>query len=237
MSIKATDLPNLLHIRPQQNMSDKIFERISDLIRSGELPEGYVFPNETILCEQLSIGRSTIREAYKALELSGYVTRSKRGTTVNGASSILGATPLKAMVSHSSEQDFLEFRLMLEAQTAALAAQRATSDELASLQSTLDSLVSAREKGDSESMIQLDRNFHEGIASASHNPLMITAMAAVSEAWENETKRNFFHAGSKNSDVLNQMTLQHQNILNAIHIQDPDSARKLMLEHISYVSA
>lgn len=237
MSNRPTDLPNLLHIQPQQNMSDRIFEQISELIRSGELPEGYVFPNETVLCEQLSIGRSTIREAYKALELSGYVTRSKRGTTVNGVSSILGATPLKVMVSHSSEQDFLEFRLMLEAQTAALAAHRADPDELASLQNILDSLVLAKEKGDSEDMVQLDRRFHEGIASASHNPLMITSMAAVSEAWENETKRNFFKAGTHNSDVLDQMTLQHQNILNAIQNHDSDTARTLMVEHITYVSA
>ena len=65
-------------------MSDMVYEKISMLIQNGDIPEGYVFPNEAVLCEQLAIGRSTIREAYKALELSGYVTRTKRGTIVKG---------------------------------------------------------------------------------------------------------------------------------------------------------
>ena len=92
-------------------MSDMIYEKISQLIQSGELPEGYVFPNETVLCEQLSIGRSTIREAYKGLELSGYVTRTKRGTVVNSYSVILEATPLKAVIHGARETEFQKILL------------------------------------------------------------------------------------------------------------------------------
>lgn len=86
MSNPIHQLQDLLNVRPQKNMSDMIYEKISQLIQTGEIPEGYIFPNESVLCEQLSIGRSTIREAYKGLELSGYVTRSKRGTIVNSYS-------------------------------------------------------------------------------------------------------------------------------------------------------
>lgn len=82
MATPIHQLQHLLDTRPQKNMSDMIYEKISQLIQSGEFPEGYVFPNESALCEMLSVGRSTIREAYKALELSGFVTRTKRGTTV-----------------------------------------------------------------------------------------------------------------------------------------------------------
>lgn len=87
-------------------MSDMVYEKISLLIQNGDIPEGYVFPNEAVLCEQLAIGRSTIREAYKALELSGYVTRTKRGTVVNSYSTILEATPLKAVVRNSDGEFF-----------------------------------------------------------------------------------------------------------------------------------
>ena len=91
-----------LNVQPAQNMSDRLFNRISQMIMSGKLPEGYVFPNEAVLCEQLHVGRSTIREAYKALELSGYVTRSKRGTFVNSKLDILSATPMKEAFAAAS---------------------------------------------------------------------------------------------------------------------------------------
>lgn len=231
-----TNLQNLLDIQPQKNMSDKIFEQISALIRSGELKEGYVFPNEAVMCEQLSIGRSTIREAYKALELSGYVTRSKRGTVVNGQAAILRATPLKTMVGQSSDQDFLEFRLMLEGQTAFLAALRATNEDLKQLKSTQIRLQAAASEGDCEKMAALDKQFHEEIAAASHNLLMITAMAAVADAWESETKKNFFHIAKTNSDTLREIIGDHQEILAAIENRDPETAKERIIAHISHVS-
>ena len=179
MSNPGNPFQSLLNIRPQKNMSDIIYEKISHLIQSGELPEGYTFPSETILCEQLSIGRSTIREAYKALELSGYVTRTKRGTTVNNYSAILEATPLKAVIHGASHEDFLEFRLMLEGQAAALAAERIKPEEANRLQQIQDDLAYARHNGNYDLIPSLDRNFHETIAACTRNPLMITSMAAM----------------------------------------------------------
>lgn len=237
MAVNTSNLNLLLNLSPQQNMSDKIFTRISELIRSGELPEGYVFPNETILCEQLGIGRSTIREAYKALELAGYVTRSKRGTIVNSSQTILGATPLKSVVSQSSSQDFLEFRLMLEGETASLAAARASSDEVQKLQEILTNLEEADNAKDYSRMNDLDRDFHESIATATHNPMMITSMAAVSEIWSTETKRNFYNAAAHNPAVFARMHTQHQEILDAIRNQDSAKASQLMKAHIAFVSS
>ena len=44
----------------RRNISDVIFRRIRDAIISGELPPGYVFPNENELCKKLNIGRSSL---------------------------------------------------------------------------------------------------------------------------------------------------------------------------------
>ena len=67
---KNLDIAAYLNIRPMKNMSDYLYQKISGMIMNGTLPEGYVFPNEAQLCEQLGVGRSTLREAYKALELT-----------------------------------------------------------------------------------------------------------------------------------------------------------------------
>lgn len=228
-------LQTLLNTQPKKNMSDMIYEKISQLIQSGEFPEGYVFPNEAVLCEQLSVGRSTIREAYKALELSGYVTRTKRGTVVNSYSTILEATPLKAVIHGASPQNLLEFRLMLEGQTAALAAERASLDDIRQLQRIQDELTSARENGNYDQIPSLDRNFHESIAAYTKNPLMITAMAAIAEDCETETRESFSKVSSL-MQTLEQMILMHQAILNAIRNQSPGEAMTYMLNHIAGIS-
>ncbi|MCI8659198.1 MAG: FadR family transcriptional regulator [Lachnospiraceae bacterium] len=227
-------LQDLLNIRPQKNMSDIIYEKISQLIQSGSLPEGYIFPNETILCEQLSIGRSTIREAYKALEFSGYVTRTKRGTVVNSYSIILQSTPLKSVIHGASHEDFLEFRLMLEGQTAALAAERALPEEVDQLQQLQDKLVTARQNTSYDEIAALDRSFHESIANYTHNPLMITSMAAIAEACENETRESFSRL-SVLSETLDQMLYLHQAIIDAIRNQSPGEAMTDMLNHIAAI--
>lgn len=233
---KNSSLQNLLHIQPQKNMSDKIFEQLSSLIQNGSLEEGYVFPNETVLCEQLSIGRSTIREAYKALELSGYVTRTKRGTVVNGHYAILAATPLKAVIKTASEQDFFDFRLMLESQTAYLAASRTSEKELKDIKSTHSCLTALKETRQPEQLAEVDKQFHRQIAAASHNQFMITAMEAVAETWHMETKKNFFKAVEKRTELLDSMIQMHQAVINAIENHNPEAARKNMAQHIIEVS-
>ncbi|MDD3221873.1 MAG: FadR family transcriptional regulator [Clostridia bacterium] len=231
------DLQKLLNISPQKSMSDKIFLQISQLIRNGDLPEGYIFPNETLMCTQLSVGRSTIREAYKALELSGYVTRTKRGTVVNSSSDILKATPLRTVVRTSGFDELLEFRKMLESQTAALAAERATPEDIQRIKKTLNDLILAKNKGDTLSMAILDITFHEEIARCSYNALMISAMAAITEAWKMDAKQSFFEDASINPVIFNDMLTLHQEISKAIEDHNPEKASQLMVEHIANVSA
>lgn len=235
MATPIHQLQHLLDTRPQKNMSDMIYEKISQLIQSGEFPEGYVFPNESALCEMLSVGRSTIREAYKALELSGFVTRTKRGTTVNSYSAILEATPLKAVIHGASRQDFLEYRLMLEGQAAALAAERAKPEEVAQLQQLQNDMYHAYQHGDYDRIAALDRNFHETIAALSHNPLMITSMAAIAEACETETRESFSNISAL-SGTVDQMLSMHQEILTSIRNRCPGEAMTDMLNHIAGIS-
>lgn len=231
------DLQQLLHFEPAKNMSEKIYEQIAELINQGALPEGYTFPNETNLCKQLNVGRSSLREAYKALELFGYVTRTKRGTVVNSQQTILGATPLKDVVESSSDNDFLEFRLWLEGKTAALAAKRATGDELEHIRRILDDSWAAKNARDYDAMMELDVKFHFAVANATHNSLFISTMTAIAESWYRESKINFYKALASRPEVCEAMPSQHQQVFEAISSGNAENARKLMLSHIEYVSS
>ena len=229
-------LDELFGSQPKQSMADQVYEKIRDMIRSGKLEEGYVFPNETEMCQQMRIGRSTLREAYKQLALAGYITRTKRGTFVNSREAVLGAMPLKAVVEESSAEEFREYRHMLEQQTAALAATHATAEDLAELEAVQAQLLEARDALDVDAMMRLDKAFHVGIASATHNQLFIVSMYAVSAVWNAQVLRNFRHAVEVDRNVLKLMATDHEAILAAIRARDAEAARNAMREHITNVS-
>ena len=95
--------------------SDTLAERIRSMIVSGELPEGYEFPKEEEFCKQLGVGRSTLREAFKVLNASGYIKRVKgHGTVVNKISSIFESAPIVESLRLLEVREVLEFREMLE---------------------------------------------------------------------------------------------------------------------------
>ena len=232
MSVNETDLSSMLDVQTQKNMSDRLFTQISELIQNGSIDAGYVFPNETVLCQQLNIGRSTIREAYKALELAGYIKRSKRGTVVNDPEQILEATPLKNVALRSSQEEFLEFRLMLEEQTAASAAEHAAKKDIALLNTLIDKLDEAKDRRNVEELAALDMQFHQGVANASHNTMIIASMAAVAAVWRQEIVGNFTRAMQRDDGILDRMCIQHRSIVEAINKRDDEAARTRMREHI-----
>lgn len=229
-------LDELFDDQPKKSMADQVYERIRDMISSEKLGEGYVFPNETEMCQQMHIGRSTLREAYKQLALAGYITRTKRGTFVNSREAVLGATPLRAVVEESSAEEFKEYRQMLERQTAMLAAQHATEEDLSELEAVQAQLLEAREALDIDAMIRLDKAFHIGIASATHNQLFIVSMYAVSAVWNAQVLRNFRHAVEVDQSILQTMTTDHEALLTTIRAHDSAAAGDAMLKHIANVS-
>ena len=236
MSADAKNLAAMVGVRSQTNVSDQLFQQISGLILSGQLEEGYVFPNETVLCEQLQVGRTTLREAYKALELSGYVTRTKRGTSVNSRASILNATPLKSVFSSASPRDFSEFRLMLETHSACLAASHAGLAETQALEENVAHTRSARARDDFDAMMELDEQFHRAIARYSGNALIVTIVTVMTEAWDDGIRRNFYAARESNPELFDLMLTQHAAIAAAIRSRDCEAAKAAMQKHIRSVT-
>lgn len=236
MATSAFNFGDHLNVAPTQSMSDKIYNELSELIQNGTLPEGYVFPNESVLCEQLRVGRTSLREAYKALELFGYVTRTKRGTTVNSKTAIISATPLKVSMEQSSAKDFAEFRMMMERESVRLAAVRAKKNDIAELERLCNEIEKLIPQGYQERLVQLDRDFHRALAISSYNKLLISTMVAMGELWTQETKMNFFALTHDSATALSFMCPQHRNIVNALKAKDPEAAMEAMGQHIQQFS-
>ena len=106
--------PYLTRNLGKTNISQNLFQRFKELITDGRLPAGYMLPNENVVSELLGVGRSTLREAYTALAVFGFIRRSKVGTYINEIDNIVKIAPFSITVESSDLSDLLEFRYMLE---------------------------------------------------------------------------------------------------------------------------
>lgn len=211
--------------------ADALFQRIRELILSGQIPAGYVFPKEPVFCEQLGVSRSTLREAYKALESMGFIQRVKRlGTIVNDFHNISKQAPLSTSLILSDLDELLEFRAMVEAELARLAAKRAKPENLTVMGDALDKM---RHCGsDIQALTNYDTMFHMEIAKSSGNHLLINTMENARDAFNKGIYRAFQVDTREN---VAEALLFHDRILDAVTRQEPEEAYALMRQHIRAV--
>src|SRR6201996_1370560 len=132
----------------------------AQLIR-GHWKAGEKIPAERELCEKLGVGRASLREALKALEIMGMIeTRLGDGTYVCKRSEFF-SRPLLWAIASSSEADareLIEARTLIEVELAGLAAQHANAENLNELTAHLDRMIKA--KRNPGEFVQADVNFH-----------------------------------------------------------------------------
>src|SRR5688500_7913376 len=112
---------------------------VGHLLR-GQWAEGEQIPPERILCQKLGVGRASLREALKALEIMGMIeTRLGEGTFVCGRAEFLARPLLWAITGSdiSDARELVEARKLIEVELAGLAADRATAEELTKIRETL----------------------------------------------------------------------------------------------------
>lgn len=220
-----------LRLNLHGNASDLLADKIRTHIISGEIPAGYIFPNETVFCEQLGVSRSTLREAYKALESTGFIRRVKRlGTIVNDFSDISRAAPLGTSLIMSDLDELMEFRVMIEAELARLAALRATEANIEMMREALENMK--KSGSDLADLTFYDTMFHMEIAKASRNRLLISTMENAKNVFQTGIYRAFQVDTASN---VAQALQFHTEIVDAIVNRDSDGAYTLMRRHIASV--
>jgi GntR family transcriptional regulator, transcriptional repressor for pyruvate dehydrogenase complex len=149
------------------------------LIFSSELGPGDRLPSERELAVQLGISRMTLRLALQSLESTGFIVKKRGahgGSRVTDFESLLRCWRLW-MAEHADElDDIFEFRLTLETRIAALAAVRRTPDELAAIETAVETETSGPSRS---SLFRTDMDIHRAIARAAHSPRLLRAMLEV----------------------------------------------------------
>lgn len=202
-------------------------QMVSHLIR-GIWDEGEKIPAERDLCQQLGVGRASLREALKALEIMGMIeTRLGDGTYVCKRSDFF-SRPLLWAIASGSEADvheLIEARLLIEVELAGLAAERANTLQIGQLSELVDRMVKTK-KAPGE-FVQADVEFHLAIARAASNSILFNALQLI---------RNLLHrwiiSAVAVKGVPEKACAQHRRLLIAIKSGDGTAARNEMRRHL-----
>ena len=224
-------LSNFQEIRIESPV-DKIIRQIRELITSGQLKPGDKLPSERQLSERLGVGRSNVRDAIKKLEFYGILkTLPQSGTIVSG----IGITALEGLISdvlRIENADFaslVETRVLLETESAKLAAQRRTEQDIKDIKKALDA-YSHKVKLDQQA-VEEDLMFHLRIAEASKNVVLKSLMLIITP----DIINNFIQLDiCKDGRFLTAMD-EHEVILNHIIDREPAKAAAAMLTHLKDV--
>jgi GntR family transcriptional regulator, transcriptional repressor for pyruvate dehydrogenase complex len=172
-------------IAPQRAFED-IAAQIRELVANGKLKPGDRLPAERDLSAKFNVSRNTLREALRALELSGmielrkgasggaFVLPGNSGVVVNGLRDLyhLGAiTP----------EHLTEARIWLSEVVVRVACERMTDEDIDALEQNVDAAARAQKAGDFDERARVHSKFHTILASFTRNPIIEITMEAVME--------------------------------------------------------
>lgn len=212
-----------------------IVEQVRDLIKEHKLNPGDKLPSEHILTEKFGASRPSVREALTALEILGIIeSRGGKGNFIReNLSSPLYEQRFKELKDEESPFEILEARKAVETEIAGLAAEKATEEDIAVLQDSLDKMKSAITN--IPGVMEFDREFHINIASAAHNAILFSMMSYLANGlkeklWINLKEKSWSILGRPKKYLE-----EHTEILNAIKNKDSKSACKKMYNHLAGV--
>lgn len=216
----------------RRKLSDQVFDRLRDMIASGELPPGAPLPSERDLMERFGTGRPAVREALQHLHTMGLITISHgERSRVNAlsADSVLSRVDDVARMLLSSEPDHLDHlkqaRRMFECGLVCMAAQTATEADVADLR---DLIAAQRDcLGDAARFVTQDMAFHARIAAISGNPILVATSQSMLR-WLFQYHGVLLHWSGNEQVTLR----EHAAITDLIAAHDPDGAVAAMQAHL-----
>jgi DNA-binding FadR family transcriptional regulator len=213
-----------------QRLYEKVAAQIGLLIAAGEFRPGDRLPAERELARKLGVSRPVLREALVTLEIAGAVeVRGGSGCFVIGAPSTI-QTPFAD--GGPSPFEVIHARLVIEHETAGLAAEKATEEDIAYLDSTIAMMradIAAR-----RDMRDTDRLFHMRLAEMAGNAVLA---GIVGDLWAHMTAPVFnqlgVHSGLRDTDTIT--VTEHMRIIEAVKARDAQGARVAMDAHLGRV--
>lgn len=212
--------------------ADFLKNHILTNINVGTWTPGDKLPPERELAAEFGMARNTLRKVLSELERDGHLVRHiGRGTFVSGLPVGDEKDSLFMRMLGASPADVIELRLLLEPAVAALAAARATAEELREMENLLERGEAAPTLSDFE---YWDAQLHLAIFRASKNQLLADYCDAINQIrnqprWFNMKKR------SHTQERRELYQLQHRRIVACLQDRDAEAANKVLTEHLQAI--
>ncbi|SCW94397.1 DNA-binding transcriptional regulator, FadR family [Sphingobium faniae] len=199
-----------------------ILRRYIDQARSDGVRR---LPAEIKLTEVLGITRARLSGLLKKLEAEGLIWRHIGKGTFVGERSLTGE--LDSMPQKLTPPEAFEARLTIEPQIAALAAQRATTLQIAEMR---DCIAQMRGLTEFEPWAMLDERLHRLVAKAAGNTLLLAVYDTIRESAPSGMRNIVNRAFSKT--MRHESNAEHERYVDAIESHDSREAEALMRAHL-----
>lgn len=220
-----------------QTLPKRIRRELLTRILRGEIPAGSALPSEEELAAQFDVSRPVVREAVKELAVLGLVeSRQGRSTRVTSSDEWNPFAPelLAARSEVGATDDFLlellELRRLIETDASALAATRASEEDIARMRVEFERMEASVH--DLERFTDGDIAFHSALLAATGNHLLTRLIDMIGPVLR------FGRMVSLQRRVDGPVGSQrgHRQVLDAIRAGDPEAARQAMREHLGWTA-
>ena len=196
-------------------LHEETVDRMRDLIVQGRLPPGERL-NERVLCEQLGISRTPLREAIKLLATEGLVDLlPNRGAIVSRIDAARLAETLHVMGA-------------LEGLAGELACRHASAEGIARIRALHQKMLIRYERGDLQGYFQYNQAIHLGLVEASGNAILANAYRQL-----NANVRRARYMANLSSERWKEAVREHEAILAALEARDVSRLKRLLQDHLA----
>lgn len=221
-------------IRNKRTFEEVAF-KIKDLIFDGVLQPGDKLPGEEELAKKFGVGRQSIREALRVLELSGFVTVQ---TGFGGGPMVQNTISKKIIdmlldafkLGDFSVDEFTLARLGLEKMILNEAIDHADEDDIMALEENIAKAKELIDRGETATTVNFD--FHTLLAKASDNKVFILLEGAINAIHRSLRIRSTADLTSTTTAAVQ----AHVDILDAMKKKDREKAITLLDEHLHAIA-
>lgn len=210
-------------------LSDQVIDALKQMISKEKFNPGDKFYSENELTKKLQVSRSSVREAVRILEVTGFVN-VKHGKGIFISDSIGGGFGAFTdwMKNHEpSLIEHFEVRLIIDPKAAAYAAKNADKTDIKNMEKACEEFIHNFKAGNTAGLIEADECFHRILAKSTNNRtlylIMKTMTESLSEGWISS-----LHIPGR----IEKTIIEHGNVLKAIKSGDSEAAEKAMSYHI-----
>jgi DNA-binding FadR family transcriptional regulator len=230
--------PKIAPVIKREALPQQIVRQLVGLVKSGQLKPGDRLPAERALAEELGVGRPTLREALRALQLLGILDiRHGGGVFVSELQpdTLLGPLHLFLSLDRHNLDTILEARKVIEGALLAFVARIIDDSVIAKLEAKLAELARVVDQShegrlDAGRFNELAEEFRAIIEVAVGNPILTRAVKSL-DVLSAATRNRLTDVGS-----LKRLLENHRRMVEALVRRDSLAAQQALEAHIDYLS-